>query len=540
MSAFPVSRETRWVQSTVVLLALLAVLAGCAVGPDYVKPTVAEPQAWSESQDPALPGEQADFSRWWTVFADPVLDSLIEKAHANNPGLQAAGIRILEARAQLGIATGSLYPQIQQLRGDLLAVGGSENSANTTPSADLQYGETGVGFDMAWELDFWGKFSKAVAAGVGNLDASIANYDDILVTLTAEVARIYARVRTFEARLAITRENVAIQTRSLEIATVRFKGNEVTELDVAQARTLLANTQASIPRLESTLRQSKNALALLLGLFPAELEAMLTGPSNIPSAPAEVAVGIPADMLRRRPDVREVERRLLAQNALTGVAEADLYPRLSLVGSVGLRSSSADITAAGFPGGSNLGDVFDSSSVEYLFGPALSWDIFNYGRIKNRIRVEDARFQQLAEAYRNTVLKAVREVEDASVAFLRSQLESTYLAESASAAARSVELAMLQYKEGLADYQRVLDTQRALAAQQDVLTTSRGDIAVNLVALYKALGGGWEVRKGKPFAPEATRKEMAQRTDWGNLLDEEIDTTPAPEKEKRQWRPPDW
>lgn len=539
MSAFPTSRETRWLQRTAVLLALLTVLTGCAVGPDYVKPTVAEPPAWSESQDPALQGEQADISRWWTVFADPVLDSLIEKAHANNPGLQAAGIRILEARAQLGIATGSLYPQ-QQLRGDLLAVGGSENSANSTPSADMRFGETSVGFDMAWEMDFWGKFRKAVAAGVGNLDASIASYDDILVTLTAEVARIYARVRTLEARLEITRDNAAIQARSLDIATVRFKGDEVTELDVAQARTLLANTQASIPRLESTLQRSKNALALLLGLFPAELDAMLKGPAKIPSAPAEVAVGIPADMLRRRPDIREIERRLLAQNALTGVAEADLYPRLALVGSVGLRSSSADITAAGFPGGSNLGDLFDASSLEYLIGPAFSWDILNYGRIKNRVRVEDARFQQLAEAYRNTVLKAVREVEDASVAFLRSQWESKYLLESANAASRSVELAMLQYQEGLADYQRVLDTQRALAAQQDVLTTSRGDIAVYLVALYKALGGGWEVRKWKSFVPEATRKAMAERTDWGDLLDDEITTAPASENEQLKWRRPDW
>jgi len=283
MHTFPTERKIRWLKRTVALVGLLMLLAGCSVGPEYVKPTLEEPTVWSESQDPALGSGQADLSRWWTVFEDPVLDSLIEKAYANNPGLQAAGIRILEARAQLGIATGALYPQVQQLRGDLGAVGGSETAANTTPTADLLYGETSLGFDAAWELDFWGKFRKAVAAGVGNLDASIASYDDILVTLTAEVARTYTLIRTLEARLEIARNNVAIQKRSLEIATVRFKGGDVTELDVAQARTLLANTQAAIPRLESILQRSKNALALLLGLFPAEVDAMLKGPSAMSS-----------------------------------------------------------------------------------------------------------------------------------------------------------------------------------------------------------------------------------------------------------------
>lgn len=540
MYTFPTEREIRWLKRTVALVGLLMLLAGCAVGPKYVKPTVAEPTAWSESQDPALGSGQADLSRWWTVFDDPVLDSLIEKAYANNPGLQAAGIRILEARAQLGIASGALYPQVQQLRGDLGAVGGSETAANTTSTADLRYGETSLGFDAAWELDFWGKFRKAVAAGVGNLDASIASYDDILVTLTAEVARTYTLIRTLEARLEIARNNVAIQKRSLEIATVRFKGGDVTELDVVQARTLLANTQAAIPRLDSNLQRSKNALALLLGLFPAEVDAMLKGPLAIPSAPPEVAAGLPADMLRRRPDIRQVERQLLAQNALTGVTQADLYPRLALIGSIGLRSSSADLTAAGFPGGSSLGDLFDASSLEFFAGPTFSWDIFNYGRIKNRVRVQDARFQQLAEAYRNTVLEAVREVEDASVAFLRSQWESKYLQESATAASRSVELAMFQYQEGLMGYQRVLDSQRAQARQQDLLTSSLGDIAVNLVALYKALGGGWEIREGKPFVPETTRKEMAERTDWGGLLEDEIPTSSSPETEQLEWRAPDW
>ncbi|UCB49711.1 MAG: TolC family protein, partial [Deltaproteobacteria bacterium] len=225
---------------------LIVFFSGCAVGPDYIKPSAPEPKAWIEKEDPKIKSEPTDFSQWWTVFDDSALNTLIQKAYEQNLDLRAAGIRILEARAQLGIATGSLYPQQQQGRGALNYTDLSKNQANTLPIQDFNYSEANLGFDVGWELDFWGKFRRAIESGMGALDASIANYDDILVTLTAEVARTYVLIRTLEARLSIARENVRIQERSLQIAEVRFKGGEVTELDVAQAKSLLRDTQALI------------------------------------------------------------------------------------------------------------------------------------------------------------------------------------------------------------------------------------------------------------------------------------------------------
>jgi NodT family efflux transporter outer membrane factor (OMF) lipoprotein len=518
----------------------LVLVAGCAVGPDYIKPAAPEPQAWIEKEDPKIKSEPADFAAWWELFNDPVLDELIDTAYRQNLDLRIAGIRILEARAQLGIVIGEQYPQVQAARGEYSYSGLSENAANTTRAIDSGYGEVSLGFDAAWELDFWGKFRRAVQSEYGNLDASIANYEDILVTLTAEVARIYIFIRTVEARLAIARENVKIQERSLQIAEVRFKAGDVTELDVAQARTLLSDTRASIPRLEARLRQAMNALAQLLGLLPGDVAGMLEGPRPIPTVSPEVAVGVPAELLRRRPDIRLAEAQVAAQSPRIGVAKADLYPHFSLFGSIGLRSSDAALTAAGYPGGSSLSDLWDSDSVEFFGGAGFSWDILNYGRIQNRVRVQDARFQQRVVNYKNTVLKAYQEVEDAIAAFLRSQEEVRFLMESAKAATRSVELSQIQYREGLVDFQRVIDSQRSQAQAQDLLTGREGSVAENLVAVYKALGGGWQIRLGKDFVPQETKEEMQKRTDWGELLSiKEVEMPPSKEAGKR-WRRPDW
>jgi NodT family efflux transporter outer membrane factor (OMF) lipoprotein len=500
-------------------LAIALVFAGgCAVGPNFVRPQAPEMKEWIEKENPKVKSEPADFADWWKRFNDPVLDTLIETAYRQNLSLRIAGIRILEARAQLGVAVGNQYPQLQQLRGDYTGYRISENTPNTTPAVDTRYTADNVGFDAAWELDFWGKFRRAVESGVWNLDASIAGYDDILVTLTAEVARTYVLIRTLETRLAIARENVKLQERSLQIARVRFQGGDVTELDVAQARALLADTQASVPRLEAQLRQAKNGLAVLLGVLPGELGPMLGGLGPIPAAPPDVAVGVPAELLRRRPDVRLAESQMAAQCSLIGVAKADLYPRFSLFGSIGLSTSNAAVTVAGFPGGSALSDIWDSDSIQYYGGFGFAWDIFNYGRIKNSVRVQDARFQELVVNYKNTVLKAAQETEDGLSAFLRSQEEVAYLEESVAAATRSVDLSMIQYREGLADYQRVIDTQRFQTQAQDLLTSTQGSVVLNLIATYKALGGGWESRVGKDFVPEEIKKEMEERTDWGHLL----------------------
>jgi NodT family efflux transporter outer membrane factor (OMF) lipoprotein len=257
------------------LVVFVLLTSGCAmVGPDFVKPTAPEAQEWIQKDDPKVKSEAADYSTWWRVFDDPVLDGLIEAAYQQNLPLRIAGIRILEARAELGIAVGNKYPQLQQARGAYTRTNLSENAANTR-GGDLVYDDYDVGFDAAWELDFWGKFRRAVESGVANLEASIADYDDVLVTLSAEVARTYVVVRTLEERLAVARENVAIQERSLQIADVRFEAGIVSELDVQQAKALLRNTEASIPRLEADLRQAKNALAILLGKLPGEIDDTL-------------------------------------------------------------------------------------------------------------------------------------------------------------------------------------------------------------------------------------------------------------------------
>jgi len=534
------SASTMLSRSLVGLVALALLFSGCAmVGPNYVRPEAPVEREWIAKDDPKIKSEPADFSTWWKVFDDPALDSLIETAYQQNLPLRIAGIRILEARAQLGIAVGGQYPQLQQALGSYTRVNVSENAANTTPILDFAYGEINMGFDAVWELDLWGKFRRAVESGIGNLEASIANYDDILVSLTAEVARTYLVIRTLEARLEVARENVRIQKRSLEIAEARFEGGEVSELDIQQARALLADTQALIPRLEASLRQAKNALAILLGTLPADIDGTLGGPKVIPTVPAQVAVGIPAELLRRRPDIRLAERQVAAQSARIGVAKADVYPHFVLFGSIGLRASDAALTAAGFPGGSEFGDLFDSESIEFFTGPAFTWDILNYGRIKNRVRVEDAQFQQLAVNYQNTVLKAAQEVEDAVVAFLRAQEEADFLSDSVKASKRSVDLSEIQYREGLVDYQRVLDTQRFLTQAQDTLTATVGKIAINLIAMYKALGGGWEIRVGKDFVPEEIKAEMRERTNWGRLLAPEK-VEPPSDKDRKKWRWPDW
>jgi NodT family efflux transporter outer membrane factor (OMF) lipoprotein len=514
-------------------------MAGCAVGPDYIKPSAPEPRAWIEREDPKIKSEPANFAAWWEVFNDPVLNRLIETAYLQNLDVRIAGIRILEARARLGVAVGDQYPQAQLGRGDYTYSRLSEHTANTTHLIDTSYSDASLGFDASWELDFWGKFRRAVQSELGNLNASIASYEDILVTLTAEVARIYIVIRTLETRLMIAEANVEIQRRSLQIAEVRFKAGDVTELDVTQAGTLLADTQASIPRFQGQLRQAKNALGLLLGMLPGDADDMLGGTGPIPTALPEVAVDVPAELLRRRPDIRLAEAQVAAQSPRIGVAKADLYPHFFLFGSIGLRASDAALTAAGFPGGSSLSDLWDSDSIEFFGGPGFSWDILNYGRIKNRVRVQDARFQQRVVDYKNTVLKAYQEVEDALSAFLRSQEEVGFLMQSAKAAARSVELSEIQYREGLVDFQRVIDSQRSQVLAQDLLTATEGSVAENLVAVYKALGGGWQIREGKDFVPEETRKEMEERTDWGHLLTPATLETP-PDEERMKWRRPDW
>jgi NodT family efflux transporter outer membrane factor (OMF) lipoprotein len=497
-------------------LALLTILfSACAtVGPDFEKPSAPIEENWMDEYSPQITTEPVDQRAWWEVFDDPVLNHLIKIAGEQNLSLRVAGLRILEARARLGIAVGRQYPQAQALNGGYSYTKSSLNTppisnfpSNVKNQIDDSTDVYNLGFDAAWELDFWGAFRRGVEATEAGLAATIAGYDNLLVMLRGEVASAYVIIRTLEKRLEFARSNVGYQRKGLVIANARFEGGVTSELDVQQARSLLYNTEALIPVLELSIRQAQHGLSILLGVPPSDLKDILTGISAIPTVPEKVAVGIPADLLRRRPDIRLAEFRAASQCALIGVAKADLFPHFSLAGSIGY--SAGD--------GNNL---FDSDSVSGFASPiSFRWDIFNYGRIKNNIRAQDARFEQLLVTYQNTVLLAAKEVEDAMVGFLKSQEQAMALSHAAKAAQRAAELALIQYDEGLIDYTPVLNTQQVLVAQQDSLASSRGDIVTYLVAVYKALGGGWQIRLGEDFIPEQTVEAMESRTDWGDMLE---------------------
>jgi NodT family efflux transporter outer membrane factor (OMF) lipoprotein len=486
-------------------------LGGCVVGPEYVQPDVPTNPDWSETADPRLATGAAPDSAWWKVFEDPTLDQLVELALRQNLSLQAAGLRIMEARARLALAVGRRYPQVQEVFATATAVQLSEHGP-TGALADRNYRDFQLGFDAAWEADLWGKYRQDVRAEAGSYLATVADYEDALVTLMAEVARTYAVIRTFEALIVHARANVTLQEEGLRIAETRYRLGATSELDVTQATTLLESTRETIPRLQGGLQQAENALSTLLGQPPGAVRNLLGTSAGIPSAPAQVAVGIPADMLRRRPDVRSAELSAISQSARIGIAKADLYPRFTLFGTLGFQTTSGAGTLAG---DSSLGDLFGANSLFYAFTPQVAWPIFNYGRIENNVRIQDARFQQLLVGYQSTVLRAAQEAEDAMTAFLRAQESASFAQRAAAAAARSVELASIQYREGAVDYQRVLDAQRTLLQEQNTLVTARASIATNLIATYKALGGGWEIREGQPYVPDNVRIEMQERTDWG-------------------------
>jgi len=313
-----------------------------------------------------------------------------------------------------------------------------------------------------------------------------------------------------------------LQEEGLRIADARHRYGATSELDVAQSKTLLESTRTTIPQLELSIQQTKNALSTLLGQLTGNMDALLEGPKEIPVAPAQVSVSVPAEMLRRRADIRSAELNAMAQCDRIGIAVADFYPRFSLFGSVGTQTS-------------ELGDLFSGSSFFYSFGPRLLWPLFNYGRIKNNVRVEDARYQQALVIYEDTVIRAAQEVEDGIVGLLKSQEATVFAQGAAEAARRSAELAFVQYKEGAVDFQRVLDAQRSLLEEENTLAQTRSAVATNLIALYKALGGGWEMTEGQPYIQDRYIDEMKDRTDWGDYFEEspEPRTDNASEHDRR-------
>jgi NodT family efflux transporter outer membrane factor (OMF) lipoprotein len=499
------------------LLSLLCIVAGgCPVGPDFVRPEVPLNADWTQKGDQRIATQTPTDQAWWKAFHDPVLDRLVELAYRQNLPLQVSGIRILEARAQLGIAIGRQLPTNQ----NPIATGGgggiyNEHGANGN-NLNLYYGQYQVGFDVLWEVDFWGKYRRGVKAAKAGYLATIADYDDALVALTAEVSRTYLLIRTYEVLIALTQENATLQEEGQRIAQARFKNGATSELDVAQATALLETTRATIPELQLSLQQSENALCTLLGQ-PSGCARPLLGPAAlIPALPAQIAVSVPAELLRRRPDIRSAELNAVAQCDRIGVAKADLFPSFVLLGSIGTRT-------VGISGAPNtvqtLTGLFNPGTLLYSLGASIFWPILNYPKILNNVRVEDARFQQSLVSYVNIVLKAAQEVEDGIAGVLREE-EATAFSENAVAASQSaVKLSFIQYREGAVDYQRVLDAERALLTSQTQLARTRSAAATNLVSLYKALGGGWELRQGQPVVPQKTQKEMQKRTNWGSYFD---------------------
>ena len=484
-------------------------LGGCTVGPDYVRPEASVNSSWLEST-PALQDEPAEIREWWAAFDDPVLTRLVHEAYAQNLSLRAAGLRVIQARAARGIAVGEFFPQEQEIQADYSKDQISENDRNNPPFDNFR--TAGLGLDATWELDFWGKFRRNINAADAALLASIADYDDVLVTLVAEVGLTYVEIRTFERRIELAKVNVALQRQSLELAESRYRNGKVSQLDVTEARATLTNTQARVPGLESSLRDAKLSLGVLLGRTPSGLEQVLAGGSGIPTAPAQVAVGVPADLLRRRPDVRAAERAAAFQSEQVGIATADLFPSISVGGSFGYEASDADNLSLG-------NNLFDSGSRVWSIGPTFSWPILNYGRIRNNIRVQDAAFQEAAVNYQNTVLQAAAEVESSLYGFLKSREQLAYLTESAESARQSLELSTIQYTEGETDFLRVDIAAANLSRQLDSQAAVEGQVAASLIGAYKALGGGWELRVGHEFIPEATAEQMRSRTNWGNILD---------------------
>ena len=488
-----------------VVIALVA-MGGCKVGPDYVQPEVQVQDEWRGAVEMEMSETEPDIEKWWESLGDTALTDLIRRAELANLDLQIAVARVAESRALRGIAKGDLFPDLV-LDGAYSYRRLSENS----PLGELITGQGGevepfgqwqASASSFWEIDLFGRIRRGVEAATAGFEASIEDYRDVLVSLYAEVALNYVEVRALQARLAFARQNAQSQGESLELTRDRFDAGLTSALDVAQAEQNLAQTESTIPALESRLNAAMNRLAVLLGEQPGTLHGpLMTDGGMIPHAPADIMVGVPADILRRRPDVRRAERLLAAQTALIGVATADLYPTFSLAGFV-------ESVAGAFSG------LFDGGSIGWGVIPGFRWDLFKGGKIRNNIRAEEARTDQAFYAYQQTILLALEEVESGLVAYDRERVRRDRLQEAADASQRAVDLVRTQYISGLTNFQNLLDTQRSLFQQQDELADSEGLVVQNLIVLNRALGGGWSLESEEP-----ARRGDAQNGEAGEESD---------------------
>jgi NodT family efflux transporter outer membrane factor (OMF) lipoprotein len=458
---------------------------GFKVGPNFHEPPAEVASGWIDGSDPHVVPHTCD-DAWWHCFNDPVLDSLIETARLRNLDLKTAAVRVLESQAQRNVAAGNLFPQSQTALADYAHVQLGQNLF-PSPAGQTFFPNTldvwATGFNASWEIDFWGRLRRQIESSNADLGASVEAYHSAMVTLVADVATAYVEIRTFQQRITLARRNIEIQKGSLELAEARLKQGRGTSLDVEQAKSQLAQTESLIPPLLIGQRQANDRLCALLGDAPDDRVAHMEG-GEIPIAPAELAVGIPADLLRRRPDVRRALHEVAAQSAQVGVAEAEFYPRLSVTGFIGYTAD-------------DIRKLFESKSFTGVLLPSVQWKILNYGRLLNNVRDQNARLEERILAYQQLVLTAGREVEDGLIQFIQYQLQARSLDEGAKAADRTVELVLAQYELGRVDFNRVFTTEAQLVVQQDQLAVAQGNIALGLIAVYRALGGGWETCEQK-------------------------------------------
>lgn len=480
-------RGCRWQAILVCLLTLLP-FAGCTpldeylhnglkVGPNYQTPPAPVAQDWIDANDVHVRKTTEDMSKWWKVFDDPHLNTLVCAAYNQNLTLRQAGYVILQARADRAIAVGQLFPQQQSATGSYVHSMSSRETAGKsgTTGGTRSNSQWNLDFNLSWELDFWGRFRRAVEAANANLDASVANYDDVLVTLISDVASTYVSMCTTHQRINYVSKNADLQRLVVKSVEVNPKS---TTVDRDQALSTLRQTEALLPPLQIVLRQENNKLCTLLGIPPEDLVPRLLL-EKIPQAPAEAVAGIPADLLRRRPDVRRAERKAAAQSAVIGIAESEFYPHIAINGTLGYAAA-------------EFSHLFSPSAFEGSIGPSFRWNILNYGRILNGVRREDAIFQQLVAAYQNTVLEANQEVENGLALFLRSKEQYQKIREAAEATKEALKI--LKADPDVTYFRQVVLLQN-LVLQQDQEAVASGNVAQGLIQVYRALGGGWQLRK---------------------------------------------
>ncbi|MFK7974806.1 MAG: efflux transporter outer membrane subunit [Halioglobus sp.] len=488
------------------IIIIAALLAGCAftVGPQFEAPFADWEEDWVASKQPLsnLPvSAAADDALWWSQFDDPVLSQLIETALKRNHNLRIAGFRVIESRARLRGSEAAQRPQQVELSA---SSGKASTAAEFDDLSDADFRFVNAEFGIGWELDFWGRFQRAVEASQAGYLESLANFEDFKVILISEVARQYFTYATLQMRLMILERNAALQARSASITQSRYEAGEDSELNVQQARAQYLATVAAKPGLEDDLSQAQSALAQLLGYTDLPPSFQLNTSTNLTDIPDSIVQVLPADFLRRRPDVRAAYYRAAAASAAIGIAEAELYPSLSLFGSIGINQTSA------------------LDSVSASAGPALRWNIFDFGRIRNNIRVQDVRLEQALESYSETILQAAREVDDTAITFQKTQDQIALLEQSEAVSQRAYDIALIHFQEGFADFQRLLDAQATLLRQQDRLVAAQGLQAVVLTQVYKAMAGAWVTSLEQDYVLPTTRQKMRDRTNWGDLL-----TSPA-------------